>query len=144
MTRRAGKSREVCEGSAFLSHCKIITDRVSSKTMAPCRHFPCLTSMCWEAAREESAAFPPGSPRGTRTSVRTPHSVRVPALEACDFSNDLHRQWPSGPSSQPGRGCTSALARQCILQSMSTGSQFAFVIHGYADDQILQHLRTRM
>lgn len=29
---------------------------------------------------------PPGSPRGTRTSVRTPHSVRVPALEVCDFS----------------------------------------------------------
>lgn len=48
--KRGRKSREVCEGSAFLSRYKIITDRVSSKTMAPCRHFPCLTSMCWSIA----------------------------------------------------------------------------------------------
>lgn len=43
-----------------------------------------------------------------------------------------------------GQGCTSAWARECILQSTSTGSQFAFVIDGYARDQILQRLRTRM
>lgn len=49
--------------------------------------------------------------------------------------------WTVQPTRQ---GCPSALARECILQSMSTGSQFAFVIDGYAEDQILQRLRTRM
>lgn len=135
--RRAEKSREVCEGSAFLSRYKIITDRVSSKTMAPCRHFPCLTSMCWEAVREESTAFPPGGPRGTKTSVRTPHSVRDPALEACDFSVAICSVQPTR------RGCTSALAHGCTLRSISTGVSLC-ICDWYSKDRILQPLRTCM
>lgn len=65
LQRQKGARGSDEKGSMWgLQRYKMITDQVSSKTMAPCWHSPRLTSMCWRLRR--SRAQLPLLPRGSQ------------------------------------------------------------------------------
>lgn len=84
-----------------------VNDQVSRQKLIPCRHLTCLSSMCWKLRRgtELLCPSPPGSSKGSATSVRIPpHSVSGLVWKHVTLTLSIVSGHQDHPAKQ---GCTS-------------------------------------